>query len=248
MHAFFLLGTQLILSKHFGVGCQRNVGHRKTQGWGCKMSRELKEESGWRKGGREKQLWGTEGETLSISSPKGEKEKESKTQESRGLWSGRSTQNAYWLPHSRWNMERSCLLCCALSDLPSFLPQRRNHQAASQGRFPVVVSSPTASQTEHDPVVPPPRSPICLLSAEKLQPKDKLKCLLFFQPHHLLHLAMEVQSFNRWTTREVQPDSKFNQRSEKMKKQRKTVKQDQIIIVQSLSKVKDFLFLLKGQK
>ena len=29
-------------------------------------------------------------------------------------------------------------------------------------------SSPTASQTEHDPVVPPPRSPICLLSAEKL--------------------------------------------------------------------------------
>lgn len=42
-------------------------------------------------GGREKQLWGTEGETLSISSPKGEKEKESKTQESRGLWSGRST-------------------------------------------------------------------------------------------------------------------------------------------------------------
>ena len=109
-------------------------------------------------------------------------------------------------------------------------------------------SSPTASQTEHVPVVPPPRSPICLLSAEKLQPKDKLKCLLFFQPHYLLHLAMEVQSFNRWTTREVQPDSKFNQRSEKMKKQRKTVKQDQIIIVQSLSKVKDFLFLLKGQK
>lgn len=38
-------------------------------------------------GGREKQLWGTEGETLSMSSATGKKEKESKTQESRGFQS-----------------------------------------------------------------------------------------------------------------------------------------------------------------
>ena len=119
-------------------------------------------------------------------------------------------------------------------------------KAASLWLSANLFSSPTTTQTEHDPVVPPLRSPVCLLSAEKLQPKDKLKCFLFFSASPPAPPAMEVQSFNRWTTREVQPESQFNQRSEKMKTQRKTVKQDQIIIVQSLNKVKDFLFLLKG--
>ena len=40
----------------------------------------------------------------------------------------------------------------------------------------------------------------------------------------------------------------FNQRSEKMQKQRKAVKQDKIIILQSLCKVKDLWFLLKGYR
>ena len=43
-----------------------------------------------------------------------------------------------------------------------------------------------------------------------------------------------------------QPKNTFNQRSENMKKQRKIVKGDQIIIMSSLSKVKDPQFLLKG--
>ena len=38
----------------------------------------------------------------------------------------------------------------------------------------------------------------------------------------------------------LQPKNKFNQRSEKMQKQRKAVRQDKIKIVQSVSQVKDF--------
>ena len=44
----------------------------------------------------------------------------------------------------------------------------------------------------------------------------------------------------------LQLKSNFNQRSENMQKQRKIIKGHQIIIVQSVSKVKDVLFLLKG--
>ena len=46
----------------------------------------------------------------------------------------------------------------------------------------------------------------------------------------------------------LQPKKKFNQRSEKMQKPRNAVQQDQIIKVQSLSKVKDLDFLLKGYR
>ena len=44
------------------------------------------------------------------------------------------------------------------------------------------------------------------------------------------------------------PMSKFIQRSEKMHKERKTVKQDKIIIVLPINKVKDLQFLLKGYR
>ena len=86
MYAFFLPGTQLILSKHFGVGCQRNVGHRKTQGWGCKMSQELKEESGWRKWGQRETALGYRGRNFEHEFSNRKKRK-SKTQESRGFQS-----------------------------------------------------------------------------------------------------------------------------------------------------------------
>ena len=44
------------------------------------------------------------------------------------------------------------------------------------------------------------------------------------------------------------PKGKFSQRSEKMQKERKTIKQDKIIKVQPLNKVKDLQFLLKGNR
>ena len=62
-------------------------------------------------------------------------------------------------------------------------------------------------------LAPAPMSSACLLSVEKLQPKNKL-----------------------------------NQRSEKMQKQKKIVKGDQIITMLSLSIVKDLQFLPKGYR
>jgi len=42
------------------------------------------------------------------------------------------------------------------------------------------------------------------------------------------------------------PKNKLNQKSEKMLKQNKAVKQDEIVIVYSLNKVKDLYFIHKG--
>ena len=46
----------------------------------------------------------------------------------------------------------------------------------------------------------------------------------------------------------LQSKNKFNQRSEKMQKERKTVKQDKIIILQPLNKVQDLQFFLKDYR
>ena len=50
-------------------------------------------------------------------------------------------------------------------------------------------------------------------------------------PHHVLNLP--------FICGKLQPNDKFNQRNENTEKQRKTVKGDKIIIIYSLSIVKD---------
>lgn len=140
-------------------GTQKNTGMGLQDVWNWRRNLD----GGSR--GREKQVWGTE-EKLFLQRRK----RKAKTQESwRGLWSGRNYLEYVRLPHSRWNMEQ--LMPSLLSPLwPSIiLASGRNHQAASQGHFPVwlsanlLSSSPIASQTEHDPVViPGPLSAFCL--------------------------------------------------------------------------------------
>ena len=65
---------------------------------------------------------------------------------------------------------------------------------------------------------------------------------------YVLHLPLIWRKNSSLLSLLQVPKSKFNQRSEKMQKQRKTAKQDKIKTVQPLSKVKDLLVLPQGPK